>query len=136
MRDGAVELGFEQREACGADDSHVAKRLRWGARQMPRSAVLVRGDVRRLVEQHEVQREVVELVAAAVQVRGPPLDRLVRDRLARTAPATNRLDRALDQVLVDAAVLVEQPQRRFEPVHERLRAGRASGPRSRRRAAR
>ena len=38
-------------------------------------------DVRRLVEQDQVEREVVEIVTAAVQIRRTTLNRLVGDRL-------------------------------------------------------
>ena len=75
--------------------------------------------MRRFVEQDQVEREVVELVAAAVQVGRAALDRLVRDRLLARC-GDERADRALQEVLIDATVLVEQSQRRLEPVRERL----------------
>jgi hypothetical protein len=79
-------------------------------------------DMRRLVEQHQVQGEVVQVLSAAVQVSRAPLDRLVGDRLFALG-RDERPNGPLQQVLVDAAVFVQEPERRLEAMRERLPLG-------------
>ena len=99
-------------------ESHARKRL---AGRLPEAAQLRAAPrhVRGFVEQDQVEREVVEVVAATVQVGRSALDRLVRDRLLARR-GDERSDRALQEVLIDAAVLVQQSQRGLEAVRQRL----------------
>src|SRR5580765_5183451 len=71
--------------------------------------------VRGFVEQDEVEREVVQIVAATVQVGRSTLDRLVRDRLLAYR-GDKRFDRAFQEVLIDTTMFVQQSQRGFEAV--------------------
>ena len=115
--DGSVQLRFDELQRVVRREPS-AQRLAGCLPEAPQLGAPPR-DVRRFVEQDQVERQVVEVVAAAVQVGRAALNRLVRDRrLARGGD--ERADRALQEVLIDAAVLVEQSQRRLEPVRERL----------------
>ena len=78
--------------------------------------------MRRLVEQHQVQGEVVQVLSAAVQVSRASLDRLVGDRLFALG-RDERPNGPLQQVLVDATVFVQEPERRLEAMRERLPLG-------------
>ena len=64
-------------------------------------------DMRCFVEQHDVQGQVVQVLSPAIQVRRSTLNRLVCDRRVALR-GDERADRAFEQVLVDAAVLIEQ----------------------------
>ena len=117
--DRSIQFRFEQLGACDRSRArHGAPREALSQRRpKPRAAS---HDVRRLVEQHQVERQVVEIVRGVRS--GTPLAAgwLRAQSADAQGAATNGRDRALDQVLVDAAVLVQQTERRLEPVRERL----------------
>src|SRR6185436_18764243 len=93
----------------------------WCLPEVPQLCAAPR-DVRRFVEENQIKREVVELVASAIQVGRSALDRLVRDRRL-TSGGDEGTDRAFQEVLIDAAVLVQESQRGLEPVCKRLALG-------------
>ena len=76
-------------------------------------------DVRCLVEDDQVEREIVEIVATVIQVRRAALNRLIRDRLV-AGSGDERRDGPLQEVLIDAAMLVEKTKAGLEPVGQRL----------------
>ena len=66
-------------------------------------------DVRRFVKEDQIEREVIEFVASTIQVDRPALDCLVRDR--RLASGSHEgADSTLQEILIDAAVLVQESQ--------------------------
>src|SRR5262245_43200219 len=75
--------------------------------------------MRCFVEQHDVQGQVVQVLSPAIQVSRSTLNRLVCDRHVALR-GDERADRAFEQVLVDAAVLIEQSKRSLKAMHERL----------------
>ena len=72
-----------------------------------------------LVQEHQVELDVVQLVAAGIQIGRTPLDGLVRHRLL-AGRGHDRIDRALDEVLIDAAAFVEEAKSGFDPMHQGL----------------
>ena len=78
--DGSVEFRFDELQRVRRPRAIRAARRR-GARQKRVEARCSAGHVRRFVEQHEVERQVVQVVTAGVQVRRAALDRLVCDGL-------------------------------------------------------
>src|SRR5262249_4547566 len=109
-----IEIALDQC-ANGRRREPLAKRLRRGSKCL--SEATRRGGLESLVEQDQMQIELEEFPALAVQVVGSPLDRFARDWVV-AGRGRNRFDLPLRQVLVDAAVFVEQTKRRFESVHD------------------
>ena len=119
-RDGPIQLGFEH------SDGFVWRQPRTerGPGGLPEPAKLGRPphDVRRFVDDHQVQRQFVQVVSTPIEVSGAPLNRLVRHRI-RAGRRRERPHPCLEQVLVDTAALIEEPQRGLEPMHELLALG-------------
>src|SRR6476660_8802851 len=76
-------------------------------------------DVRGLVEDDQVEREIVKIVATVIQVGRTALNRLICDRLVASS-GDERRDGPLQEVLIDAAMLVEKTEAGLEPVGEGL----------------
>ena len=115
--DGSIELRFEKLECLVRREPRaecLSRRLPELAQFRPSS-----DDMRCFVEQHGVQGQVVQVLSPAIQVCRSTLNRLVCDRRIALR-GDKRGDRAFEQVLVDAAVLIEQSKRRLKAMHERL----------------
>jgi hypothetical protein len=110
-----VQFRFKQRHRMTGRQPGQ-ERFLWRAPEMaePRT----RADGRwPFVDEHEVQSQVVEFAAAAIQVTRPLLDSLVDNDLW-TRRGDDLIDRPLDGVLIHTTTVVEQPKRRFEPMDQ------------------
>src|SRR6266478_9774788 len=74
-------------------------------------------NLKSVVQQHVIDRQGKERVGLAAEVGDAIFDRGVYDRIA-VEPVRDRFVVALEEVLVNAVVLVEQLQGRFEAFRE------------------
>ena len=117
------------RGAAGCDPWRATRAtLDAGLPEAPKLGAPAR-DVRRFIEQHQVQGQVVEVLPTTIQIRRAALDRLVRDGLfARRGDEGSH--HPLQQVLVDPAVFVQAAEARPRSDAQAPGAGGATSPRS------
>ena len=115
--DCPIQLGFEHLDGLVWRQPRTER----GPGVIPETAKIGRPshDVRRLVHDHQVQGEFVQVVSTPIEVGCAPLDRLVRNRVRARRRREGSYAR-LEQVLVDTAALIEQPQCGLEPMHKLL----------------